>query len=97
MPESRAIRAGDRVGIPAGTSILSDFHPDAEPGATVARDQTVMVNHLSSRETSGKPIKTIRWPGSGGYWREVAVADVELLTDRTTPASSDRRSSGSSG
>lgn len=60
----------------AGVEVKS-LHPSGENGWQPARRaQSVFVEHALLSD--GPEGLTLRWPGSGGYWREVRARDVQL-------------------
>lgn len=82
------VQAGDRVRVKKGTKIRVTYH-----GVKIAgRNQVVRVDHVLNGSTDvamwsrdgatedryiANP--SIRWAGSGGYWHEVDINDVELV------------------
>lgn len=71
---------GTRVVVPEGCEIVSDMTPGVGR-RTAGRTHVVKVDHVSSRERRGVHQPTVRWAGSGGYWREAFLKDVEVLNE----------------
>jgi hypothetical protein len=61
---------GDKVRIRKGAKILTT-HPSGRV-RFARRSQIVTVNHTLGDDT-------IAWPGTGGYWCDVHVSDVERI------------------
>lgn len=78
------IKKGDKVRIPKGTEIRS---MGAKGTHKSGRAQTITVNHMCTGSTNrlfndeaehlSNP--KVIWPGSGGYWSEADINDVELV------------------
>ena len=66
--------SGRRVQIPKGTLIRASTDPKVNLPRTTQTSYTITVNHMS--RVGCHP--TVRWPGAGGYWRDVHVEDVCL-------------------
>lgn len=82
--EDLPIKRGDKVRIPKGTEIRSMGRKGTHKAG---RAQTIIVNHMCTGSTSlpfqGPPEHfsnpKVIWPGSGGYWSEADINDVELI------------------
>jgi hypothetical protein len=72
---------GKRVRVPAGVPVRST-HPQVKGWQRTKRAQTVRVDHvLSGSEDGWENVisdPSVRWPGAGGYWREVPVEFIEV-------------------
>ena len=70
------IPKGTKVRIPKGTVIWGTFK---EGTKEAGRNQTVTVFDSTPKgyEQYGEPY--IVWPGTGGYWHNARVEDVEIL------------------
>ena len=81
------IKRGDRVRVPAGVLVLYRGEvlvtkraqtvtvDHVLPGRTVAR-------HLYREEEAGSDYgPSVRWAGSGGYWKAADINDVEKLEE----------------
>jgi hypothetical protein len=75
--EQLPIKPGDKVHIPKG-AIVQSTNPRRvkEPSK---RSQVITVHHILSGYRDEYPPK-VCWAGSGGYWSEVSINDVEILT-----------------
>lgn len=78
--EDLPIKPGDRVRIKRGVVVKRTFHGSAPAGRTYV----VIVHHLLSGSTDSWSQKhltnpTVRWAGSGGYWAEADINDVEKV------------------
>ena len=80
VPPPEPVERGTRVVIPKGTMIVSDMRPNPKDRGFVAQTtHVVTVNHCSRKARGGVYETTVRWAGSGGYWREAFLRDVEVL------------------
>lgn len=78
-------KAGDRVVIPKGTPYLWATSPRMQDTPTHAKTtHTVKVNGVDPGY-NGNPDR-LRWAGSGGYWRVVAI--TQAIIDANTEATS---------
>jgi len=76
------IPRGTRVVIPEGCAIVSDMSPGVTAADRVARrTHVVRVDHTSSGMRGAYREPTVRWAGSGGYWREAFLQDVEVVDE----------------
>ena len=75
--EDLPVKQGDKVRIPKGT-IVRNLYLGEKPAG---RSYTVTVNHvLSGWEADGeKHNPKVCWPGTGGYWSEADINDVEKV------------------
>jgi hypothetical protein len=83
------IKPGSRVRIPKGASVRS-FGVTGEALRTSKRSQIVLVHHILDAHDGWTDYKEgyscdpqpakVCWAGTGGYWREVSIHDVEEVT-----------------
>lgn len=86
-PESELpIKRGDKVRVPKGTFIRTT-HPQRENGPS-KRTQTVTINHILNGTDEHKGYHgewqyrtnpSVVWAGTGGYWCEADINDVEQI------------------
>lgn len=81
------IKRGDKVRIPKGTMVRSmKNHNEARPAG---RSFVVTVHsmacgqnaHVYRGETVAAVDPAVVWPGTGGYWCECSINDVEKVED----------------
>jgi len=89
-PADLPFKAGDKVRIKKGT-VLKSMHPQKDNPYEAGRSYTIEVHHVlpgsdksifDPDEPEGfrhEPYRnpSVRWPGSGGYWVEADINDVE--------------------
>ena len=88
--EDLPIKKGDKVRIPKGTEIRS---MGAKGLHKSGRAQTITAHRVctgaTNRPFTGDPEHIsnpkVIWPGSGGYWSEADINDVELVVSHSRP------------
>lgn len=73
------LKPGDWIVLPKGTPVSTRFPVSNRGIRELKRKQTIRVHHVLPGSTLNNNGPSIRWPGSGGYWREVHLRDLARL------------------
>lgn len=73
---------GAKARVPKGTQLRNSTHPDYHSGKmskTVGRDTVIRIHNAHPYGGANHDEPIVSWAGNGGYWKDVALADIELL------------------